>query len=109
MNEWGTGSGCVGERSGVMVRARQVVSVLAGMVIVACAYGQASRAEPAPASPQAQQPVPPASSTPPIPPTPPAAGGPADADAPAFKPEELEQILAPIALYPDTLLSQDLQ
>src|SRR5688572_8066447 len=28
------------------------------------------------------------------------------ADAPAFKPEELEQMLAPIALYPDSLLSQ---
>ena len=25
---------------------------------------------------------------------------------PAFKPEELEQILAPIALYPDSLLAQ---
>jgi len=30
----------------------------------------------------------------------------APADKPAFKPEELEQMLAPIALYPDTLLSQ---
>ena len=28
------------------------------------------------------------------------------ADKPAFKPEELEQMLAPIALYPDSLLSQ---
>jgi len=32
-----------------------------------------------------------------------AEGGPA---APAFKPEELEQIAAPIALYPDPLLAQ---
>jgi hypothetical protein len=30
----------------------------------------------------------------------------APADKPAFKPEELEQILAPIALYQDTLLTQ---
>lgn len=30
----------------------------------------------------------------------------AQADAPKFKPEELEQMLAPIALYPDALLSQ---
>jgi hypothetical protein len=35
-----------------------------------------------------------------------AADAPAPASAPAFKPEELEQMLAPIALYPDTLLSQ---
>jgi hypothetical protein len=28
------------------------------------------------------------------------------AQAPAFKPEELEQIVAPIALYPDSLLAQ---
>jgi hypothetical protein len=31
---------------------------------------------------------------------------PSKADKPAFKPEELEQILAPIALYPDDLLTQ---
>jgi uncharacterized membrane protein YgcG len=31
---------------------------------------------------------------------------PASAQAPAFKPEELEQIVAPIALYPDSLLAQ---
>jgi len=30
----------------------------------------------------------------------------APADKPVFKPEELEQVLAPIALYPDSLLSQ---
>ncbi|MCC6677424.1 MAG: DUF3300 domain-containing protein [Phycisphaerales bacterium] len=35
----------------------------------------------------------------------PGAAAPA-ADQPAFKPEELEQMLAPIALYPDSLLSQ---
>ena len=35
-----------------------------------------------------------------------AADPPAPADKPAFKPEQLEQILAPIALYPDDLLTQ---
>jgi hypothetical protein len=30
----------------------------------------------------------------------------AQTDKPPFKPEELDQILAPIALYPDSLLSQ---
>ena len=35
-----------------------------------------------------------------------AAGVSASADEPTFKPEELEQMLAPIALYPDSLLSQ---
>jgi uncharacterized membrane protein YgcG len=35
-----------------------------------------------------------------------AADAPASADEPAFKPEQLEQMLAPIALYPDSLLSQ---
>ena len=33
-------------------------------------------------------------------------GAPPAADQPAFKPEELEQMLASIALYPDDLLSQ---
>jgi hypothetical protein len=35
-----------------------------------------------------------------------APAAPPAADQPAFKPEELEQMLAPIALYPDSLLSQ---
>src|SRR5690349_3828999 len=34
------------------------------------------------------------------------AAAPAGGDQPAFKQEELEQMLAPIALYPDSLLSQ---
>ncbi|HEY1269574.1 MAG TPA: DUF3300 domain-containing protein [Candidatus Binatia bacterium] len=40
---------------------------------------------------------------------PPRAGGadtPAPAGPPAFKPEEIDQLLAPIALYPDDLISQ---
>src|SRR6185436_3290247 len=36
----------------------------------------------------------------------PAAEGEAPTDAPPFKPEELEQIVAPIALYPDPLVAQ---
>jgi hypothetical protein len=35
-----------------------------------------------------------------------AQSAPADADKPPFKQEELEQMLAPLALYPDSLLSQ---
>ena len=37
--------------------------------------------------------------------SPPQSGTP-EQGAPAFKPEELEQIVAPIALYPDALLAQ---
>lgn len=37
---------------------------------------------------------------------PPAAAAPPAADEPAFRPEELEQLLAPIALYPDSVISQ---
>src|SRR5215813_26456 len=36
----------------------------------------------------------------------PSAEGEAPTDAPPFKPEELEQIVAPIALYPDALVAQ---
>ena len=38
----------------------------------------------------------------------PPAEGEATTDAPPFKPEELEQIVAPIALYPDSLVAQTL-
>jgi uncharacterized protein DUF3300 len=74
--------------------------------------------------PRAQQPPPPTQAPrPPAPPTqaqPPQAAPPqaqqaaqapaaedeAPTDAPPFKPEELEQIVAPIALYPDPLVAQ---
>jgi uncharacterized protein DUF3300 len=57
--------------------------------------------------PRAQQPPPQA----PPPQAQPVAQAPADqgeapTDAPPFKPEELEQIVAPIALYPDALVAQ---
>jgi Protein of unknown function (DUF3300) len=52
----------------------------------------------APPFPRAQQPAPVGA--------PPAATGGQPVDAPAFKPEELEQIVAPIALYPDALVAQ---
>src|SRR5215475_4342194 len=52
----------------------------------------------------AQQPPPPAPAQPPAPPArgQQAAAPPADSPAP-FKPEELDQIVAPVALYPDPL------
>jgi hypothetical protein len=49
----------------------------------------------------AQAPPPPPAGTPPPPPP-----GASDAAPAPFKPEELEQIVAPIALYPDPLLAQ---
>src|SRR4029450_13915885 len=74
--------------------------------------------------PRAQQPPPPPQAPrPPAPPTQaqppqaappqaqpaaqaPTAEGEAPTDSPPFKPEELEQIVAPIALYPDALVAQ---
>jgi len=49
-------------------------------------------------------PLPQAQQAPPAPPPPPAQE--ASTEAPPFKPEELEQIVAPIALYPDALVAQ---
>jgi hypothetical protein len=64
----------------------------------------------APPLPQAQQPAPAAPAAPPAqqaaPAQPAAAAQPGDADAQPFKPEELEAIVAPIALYPDPLVAQ---
>src|SRR6267142_1303892 len=56
-------------------------------------------------------PLPQAQQTPPAPPPPAAAQAPptegdASTEPPPFKPEELEQIVAPIALYPDALVAQ---
>src|SRR5262245_26840686 len=42
----------------------------------------------------------------PPPPPPPGTSAPAQPGAPAFTPEQLEQVAAPIALYPDPLLAQ---
>jgi hypothetical protein len=61
----------------------------------------AGQAQPTPAKqPAAAQPVPRAATAASAPASAPAA------DQPPFKPEELEQMLAPLALYPDALLSQ---
>ncbi len=68
------------------------VSTVAGLVIAAVAIAQAQGT--APAQPAAK-PAATASATPA-----------ADNRTPPFKKEELEQILAPIALYPDALLAQ---
>jgi hypothetical protein len=62
----------------------------------------AARTTQAPATTQA----PTAAQAPATTPAPTAAQAPATSDKPAFKQEELEQILAPIALYPDDLVSQ---
>ncbi len=71
---------------------RRVLCVL----ISACSLGAAALG-------QDKLPAPPSGSQPAAAPSP---QGPPAADQPAFKPEELEQMLAPIALYPDSLLSQ---
>ena len=54
------------------------------------------------------QPVPPTPTKPPTPATPatPATRGADNTDAKPFKPEEFDQLAAPIALYPDSLLAQ---
>src|SRR5262245_39861792 len=94
------------------------VIIVAGLFLSAPALGQS----------QPKPPPPPPAPAPPQPkpaPPPPAAGQPKTAapttgqsqaptggeappagDKPDFKPEELEQLVAPIALYPDSLLSQ---
>ena len=62
-----------------------------------------------PPLPQAQQPAPaapPTQQAAPAPQQPAAAAEPGDGDAQPFKPEELEAIVAPIALYPDPLVAQ---
>src|SRR5215472_12069466 len=65
----------------------------AAALLLAPARGWPQGAAPAPATPPAANP--------------PAATAPAAAPAaPVFKPEELDQLLAPIALYPDDLLAQ---
>jgi hypothetical protein len=70
---------------------RVIVAVVLGLVLTQAAFAQ----QPAPA----QQPGPP---------LPRSAQGqqPEQASASPFKPEELDQILAPIALYPDELIAQ---
>jgi Protein of unknown function (DUF3300) len=81
-------------------------SILAALLILgqpSCATTQA----PAPNAAQAQEVAQPQPAT--GQPTQPAMDQPQDAtqgQPPAFKPEELDQIVAPVALYPDALLSQ---
>ena len=59
----------------------------------------------APPLPRAQQP-PATQQAAPAPAQPEAAAQPGDNDVQPFKPEELEAIVAPIALYPDPLVAQ---
>ena len=60
----------------------------------------------APTLPQAQQPPPPQQAAPTAAQQPAESAQPGDGDAQPFKPEELEAIVAPIALYPDPLVAQ---
>jgi hypothetical protein len=60
----------------------------------------------APPLPRAQQPAPPQQAAPAPAQQPVPAGEPGDGDVQPFKPEELEAIVAPIALYPDPLVAQ---
>jgi uncharacterized protein DUF3300 len=60
----------------------------------------------APPLPRAQQPPPPQQAAPTAAQQPAPAAEPGDNDVQPFKPEELEAIVAPIALYPDPLVAQ---
>src|SRR5215475_4290317 len=69
--------------------------VIALAILLAVPPFPLPRAQQPPPPPQAQQAA-----------QPPAPEGEAPTDAPPFKPEELEQIVAPIALYPDAIVAQ---
>src|SRR5262245_2606821 len=60
----------------------------------------------APPVPRAQQPPPPQQAAPTAAQQPAPTAEPGDNDVQPFKPEELEAIVAPIALYPDPLVAQ---
>ena len=82
------GTGCIPKRP---VRSL----VIALVMLLAIPPFPLPRAQQPPPPPQAQQAA-----------QPPAPEGEAPTDAPPFKPEELEQIVAPIALYPDAIVAQ---
>src|SRR5262245_9759429 len=82
------GTGCIPKRP---VRSL----VIALVMLLAIPPFPLPRAQQPPPPPQAQQAA-----------QPPAPEGEAPTDAPPFKPEELEQIVAPIALYPDAVVAQ---
>src|SRR5262247_3059733 len=82
------GTGCILKRP-----LRSLVIALA--MLLAVPPFPLPRAQQPPPPPQAQQAA-----------QPPAPEGEAPTDAPPFKPEELEQIVAPIALYPDAIVAQ---
>src|SRR5215471_8935535 len=91
--------------------------VIALAILLAVPPFPLPRAQQPPPAPQAPRPpAPPTQAQPPQPAPPqaqqaaqaPAPEGEAPTDAPPFKPEELEQIVAPIALFPDPLVAQTL-
>ncbi len=79
-----------------------VVHCISGLAAIA--HGQQKLPDPPPPTPAAAPAAAPAANAA----TTPAAtdSAPPAGDQPAFKPEELEQMLAPLALYPDSLLAQ---
>lgn len=75
-----------------MIRSISVV-VLGVSLACSCVLAQVAEKPPAPVQPAVIE-------------SPSGAAAAPAADQPAFRPEELEQLVAPIALYPDSLLSQ---
>jgi len=82
------------------LRVIAVVAVVLGLLATQAAQGQ----QPAPPNASPPQPTP-AQATAPVPPPSPVQQ-PEQPSAAPFKPEELDQVLAPIALYPDELIAQ---
>ena len=82
------------------LRVTAAVAVVLGLLVRQAAQGQ----QPAPPNASPPQPTP-AQATAPVPPPSPVQQ-PEQPSAAPFKPEELDQLLAPIALYPDELIVQ---
>ena len=82
------------------LRVTAAVAVVLGLLVRQAAQGQ----QPAPPNASPPQPTP-AQATAPVPPPSPVQQ-PEQPSAAPFKPEELDQVLAPIALYPDELIAQ---
>ena len=78
---------------------RSVIGIILGLLVLAAAPVRESAA-------QAQAPAPAPSAPLPAPSAPPPAARAAVTAAPVFKIEEIDQLMAPIALYPDDLLVQ---
>src|SRR5262245_41334952 len=107
---------CAMETKAMMSLSRAIF--VAALLLGASAMAQSPKPNPPPpGTPAATQPKPPPPATAQPKPAPPAAGAqppapatpgasPPAGDKPDFKPEEIEQLVASIALYPDSLISQ---